>query len=120
METMTKRLLSHNWHPTTEQLLEQGYALVENVLSKNECASLIADYNADNTYRKTIVMERYRFGKGEYKYFQYPLPAIITSIRETVYPFIAPVANKWMEVLNIDKKFPGTHAELKQHCHDHG
>lgn len=120
MKNITTRLLSHNWQHTTEQLLEQGFAVVENVLGKTECDTLINDYNADNTYRKTIVMERYRFGKGEYKYFQYPLPDLITSIRETVYPFIAPVANKWMEVLNIDKKFPDTHAALKQFCHDNG
>lgn len=120
MNNIHQRLLSHNWAATTEQLLEQGYALVKGILSKAECEALINDYNADNTYRKTIVMERYRFGKGEYKYFQYPLPPMITDIRETVYPFIAPVANKWMEVLQIDKKFPATHAELKTYCHENG
>lgn len=120
MNDITTRLLSHNWQPNTEQLQEQGFTLLKGMLNKNECDALVDAYQADNTYRKTIVMERYRFGKGEYKYFQYPLPDLITGIRETVYPFIAPVANKWMEVLNIAQRYPDTHAALKQHCHANG
>lgn len=120
MENIITRLQNKDWPAVTESLHEKGYAVVKNVLTRQECETLIAAYNADNTYRKTIAMERYRFGLGEYKYFQYPLPDMVTAIRETVYPFIAPVANKWMEVLNIDKRFPPTHPELKALCHAHG
>ena len=120
MEDITARLRLYNWQETTERLHDEGYALVKNVLDKKECEALIAAYDADNTYRKTIVMERYRFGKGSYKYFQYPLPGIITAIRETVYTFIAPVANKWMEELNTGLQFPLSHDALKQRCHAHG
>lgn len=98
----------------------QGYAVVQNVLHKKECNDLIGSYHAANTYRKTITMERYRFGLGEYKYFQYPLPDLIRDIRQTVYPCIVPIANKWMEVLGIDTEFPDTHSALKQQCHQHG
>lgn len=97
-------------------LHEKGFAIVKNVLSKEQCETLIRDYNADNTYRKTISMERYRFGLGEYKYFQYPLPELITGIREKVYTYLAPVANKWMEVLKIDTRYPPTHEALKEQC----
>lgn len=120
MKNITKRLHEKDWVTITGNLHDKGYALVKDVLTKQECETLIASYDADNTYRKTITMERYRFGLGEYKYFQYPLPALITDIRETVYPYIAPVANKWMEVLNTGKQFPATHPELKVLCHAHG
>jgi hypothetical protein len=65
-------------------------------------------------------MERYRFGSGEYKYYKYPLPPIITDLRENVYPQISPVANKWMAELGIDKQFPATHQEMKELCHAAG
>jgi len=120
MKDIKKRLLQHDWQQAATDLNEHGYTLLRGMLTKEECDSLISDYQADDTYRKTIVMERYRFGKGEYKYFRYPLPGLITAIRETVYPFIAPVANKWMEVLNITQRYPDTHAALKEYCHANG
>jgi len=119
MTTITNRLTKKDWNKVTDDMHGQGYAIVPAVLSKKECDDLIASYNADDTYRKTIKMERYRFGLGEYKYFQYPLPGLINDIRETVYPYIAPIANKWMEVLNIDTRFPATHEALKKLCHAH-
>jgi hypothetical protein len=120
MTTIIERLQAKNWDKVTEDLHRQGFAVVGNVLNKKECGDLIGSYNADGTYRKTITMERYRFGLGEYKYFQYPLPDLITAIRQTVYPFLAPIANTWMEVLHIDTTFPPTHEGLKQQCHRHG
>jgi hypothetical protein len=120
MPTIIERLKEKNWTQVAEDMHKQGYAIVPDVLNKKECEDLIGSYNADHTYRKTITMERYRFGLGEYKYFQYPLPAIVNDIRQTVYPYIAPIANQWMEVLNIDTKFPATHEALKQQCHAHG
>ncbi|MEZ2444435.1 2OG-Fe(II) oxygenase [Chitinophaga sp. RCC_12] len=120
MKDIKQRLLAHDWQQAATQLNDRGYTLLKGVLGKAECDALINDYQADDTYRKTIVMERYRFGKGEYKYFQYPLPELVTTIRETVYPFIAPVANKWMEVLHIAQRYPDTHAALKAYCHANG
>jgi hypothetical protein len=120
MNKITEYLQTKNWHEIAEQLNERGFAIVENVLSPNQCENLIAGYNNENTYRKTVVMERYRFGIGEYKYFQYPLPQLVTDIRQTVYPHLARIANKWMEVLNINKTFPLVHEELKAQCYDAG
>ena len=99
-----------------QDLHEKGFAIVKNVLSKAACETLIRGYNADDTYRKTITMERYRFGLGEYKYFQYPLPPLITELREKVYAELAPIANQWMEVLKIDTRYPDTHAALREMC----
>ncbi len=120
MENIASRLAGKDWHSITKELHDKGFVIVRDVLNKQECDALIEAYNADNTYRKTIRMERYRFGLGEYKYFQYPLPALITHLRESVYAKIAPVANRWMQELNIDQQFPATHHEMKKLCWDHG
>jgi len=108
-----------DWNAISNQLNEYGYALVEKVITGDECDQLAKGYDQTNLYRKTINMERYRFGQGEYKYFNYPLPLIIEEIRNHVYPHLAPVANNWMRVLNINKQFPEIHKELLDECHAH-
>jgi len=108
-----------DWNAISNQLNEYGYALVKKVITGDECDQLAKAYDQTNLYRKTINMERYRFGQGEYKYFNYPLPLIIEEIRNHVYPHLAPVANNWMRVLNINKQFPEIHKELLDECHAH-
>ncbi|RAJ80230.1 hypothetical protein CLV59_105338 [Chitinophaga dinghuensis] len=120
MENLVTRLADKDWQAITKELHDKGFVIVRDVLTKEECDELISAYNADNTYRKTIRMERYRFGQGEYKYFRYPLPEIITTLRQNVYTKIAPVANQWMQELNINHQFPATHNEMKQLCWDNG
>lgn len=114
---MNKTIEKLDWNTISTQLNEQGYALVRKVIATNECDQLAQGYDQKELYRKTINMERYRFGLGEYKYFNYPLPSIIEEIRNQVYPYLAPVANAWMKVLNIDKQFPETLEELLDECH---
>lgn len=111
------RMDQSGWDKITARLNEHGYALISNVLNGDECDSLVQQYNDSGLYRKTITMERYRFGLGEYKYFNYPLPAIIQQLRENIYPYLAPVANGWMKALNIHKSFPGSLAKLLEQCH---
>jgi uncharacterized protein len=118
MRTIIERLKTKDWNKVAAEMHRQGYSVVAQVLTKQECADLIKGYEADGTYRKTINMERYRFGMGEYKYFQYPLPPIVSDIRRTVYSYIAPIANKWMEELNIETKYPATHEVFKKICHE--
>jgi len=120
MKSINERITGINWSEIRTELHDKGFVVIKNVLTKTECEGLIEDYNADDTYRKTVNMERYRFGLGEYKYFSYPLPPIITELRENIYPQIAPVANSWMEELKLDTRFPLAHHELKQICHDRG
>jgi uncharacterized protein len=118
MKNIEAKLSAVNWQVVTEDMNEKGYSILPGVLSARQCEELINDYDNANAYRKTVVMERYRFGLGEYKYFNYPLPGLIQTIRETVYPKLAPIANSWMKVLNIDKQFPVTFSELQALCHN--
>jgi hypothetical protein len=108
------------WEAATVSLHEHGYALLPGVLDVRDCDTLIDAYDSPGLYRKTITMERYRFGKGEYKYFSYPLPPLIQSIRETVYPKLAPIANAWMKTLNDGRTFPAGLQSLLAQCREHG
>jgi hypothetical protein len=109
-----------NWNNITGEMNDRGYATIPNVLTSAECDELIARYNNEALYRKTISMERYRFGLGEYKYYQYPLPPVIQQLRESVYPKLAHIANNWMRVLNIEKHFPASLEQLLELCDAHG
>lgn len=115
---MKAALESQNWENITESMHENGFAILSNVLSDEDCEALKADYQNPNLYRKTVVMERYRFGLGEYKYFNYPLPDLIQNIRSSVYPKVAPIANAWMKALNINTVYPEKHEELLKQCHE--
>lgn len=117
MKTIKEKLATVSWERSAAELNDKGFTLVEKILSDTHCNELIEAYNQPQLYRKTITMERYRFGLGEYKYFKYPLPDLIQTIRETVYPNLALVANEWMRVLNMDKKFPSSFTELQSLCH---
>jgi len=116
MRSLEDKIASLNWEDITQKMHEKGYAIIPKLISKEQCAELVQDYNNPNAYRKTIVMERYRFGLGEYKYFDYPLPTIIQSIREYMYPKLVAIANSWMKVLNMTIKFPTTHREFLNQC----
>ncbi|MBS1530001.1 MAG: 2OG-Fe(II) oxygenase [Bacteroidetes bacterium] len=116
---MQQRINRFDWQDITGRMNDNGYAVLENVLAPAECDSLKAQYDDNTLYRKTIVMERYRFGLGEYKYFSYPLPQAVEQLRQAVYPHLAPIANKWMEVLGIETRFPATHTELLDLCNAH-
>jgi uncharacterized protein len=107
-----------DWKQIHSSLNNEGYAIAKNILPEEICQQLIAGYTS-NQYRSVINMERYRFGKGEYKYFSYPLPEIITSIREKFYPPLSHIANEWMQKLSIAETFPATHKEMIRNCHAH-
>jgi hypothetical protein len=118
MKHIVDKITSINWQEITEEMHEKGFAIIPKFLATEQCVELIRNYDNVNAYRKTVVMERYRFGLGEYKYFNYPLPNGIQSIRESVYPKLAPIANAWMKVLNIPMIFPDTHQELLKQCNE--
>jgi len=96
-----------------------GFARIKNFLSDDQCAGLIRNYTDDKLYRNTIDMKRYRFGEGQYKYFNYPLPDIIQKIRTELYEPLAVIANDWNEKLAIDIRYPKTHGEFVEICHNH-
>lgn len=97
---------------------DKGYVLVPGFLQSQYCKELISEYNNSDLYRKTITMERHRFGLGEYKYFRYPLPELIQTIRREIYPKLVPIANTWMKVLNLERQFPDNFDELQRLCHE--
>ncbi|GGM91560.1 hypothetical protein GCM10010967_25790 [Dyadobacter beijingensis] len=109
-----------DWASVRENLHQRGYAQLHQLLNAEECDQLIAEYDNPVHYRKTIVMERYRFGLGEYKYFSYPLPPIIQRLRESIYPKLAPVANQWMHVLSQGQPYPAHFAEFQALCRTYG
>lgn len=117
MNDIQLKISSTNWETVSMQMHEKGFAIVPNILSASECENLIKNYDDAGLYRKTVTMERYRFGLGEYKYFNYPLPPLVAAIREAVYPKLAPVANTWMTMLHIEKQFPLDYKEFLSLCH---
>jgi uncharacterized protein len=109
-----------DWQAITDAMHQNGYAIIPNLINNEECEALKNKYDDPKSYRKTVVMERYRFGLGEYKYFNYPLPNLIQNIREHIYPHLAPIANAWMQVLNIATRFPEKLEGLLKLCHENG
>lgn len=116
MQNIQSKIASQNWESITESMHESGFAVLSALLTHEQCEQLKSEYHTEDLYRKTVVMERHRFGLGEYKYFNYPLPDLITDIRTTIYPKLVPIANSWMKALHIPAVFPGTHAELLKQC----
>lgn len=116
MKSITARIAAADWPRVEKDMHHQGYSILPSVLNKKECHDLIAGYADNSHYRKTINMERYRFGSGEYKYFNYPLPGLIQEIRESVYPRLAVVANEWMKALRIETVFPSSLEALQELC----
>lgn len=118
--TLQQKIAQLNSSDIAPEMNDKGYAIIPDLLTGDECDALKEQFNNAGLYRKTIQMERYRFGMGEYKYYSYPLPALIQQLREGFYPVIAPIANNWMRVLNIDKQFPGSLNQLTELCYQHG
>lgn len=108
-----------NWSELYASLNERGYARIPAVLSADECEYLKSFYSDGNLFRSVINMQRYRFGKGEYKYFNYPLPLTIQSLREKFYRPLATIANHWMKQLEVDQEYPENHEALISICADH-
>jgi uncharacterized protein len=121
VQSIAERIDALNWQAASTSLSERGYAVTAPVLSPEECASLTAMYGDASRFRSQIVMERYRFGVGDYKYFVNPLPEIITSLKTAAYPHLAEVANQWAKNLG-DKslRFPAEHFAFLKICHKAG
>jgi hypothetical protein len=113
-----KDIHTMNWGNITENLNAKGFAVIENVLSEAECNHLSGFYQDNYLYRSTIHMQRYRFGKGEYKYFNYPLPPTVQSLREIFYSPLATVANEWMQKLETTIQYPVLHGDFLKECHN--
>ena len=103
-----------------DELNEQGFAVLEKLLSREECRSFASFYPDDKHFRSRVVMDRHGFGKGEYKYFGYPLPSIIGDLRTALHSRLVPIANAWNERMRLDLRYPVEHAEFLKLCHAAG
>src|SRR5690349_757233 len=117
---ISARVRNINWDHVSQELDGQGSAVLEHLLSAGECRELAALYSNDELFRSRVVMSRHGFGRGEYKYFKYPLPELIGELRTAVYPQLVPVANRWNEAVGVVVRFPEKHADFIQRCHKAG
>ena len=115
-----QRIDTLDWQRIQSDLDSNGYALAGRVLEESECDGLAAMYPDRERFRSRIVMERLRYGVGEYKYFARPLPEIIESIRTALYKHLVPIANRWAELLDETSTYPTTLARYLEICHEHG
>lgn len=109
-----------DWERVAQDLDARGNAMLEGLLSPDECQDLAALYPLDAMFRSRVVMARHGFGRGEYKYFSYPLPDLIARLRTALYPHLAPIANRWNEAMGIDVRYPGEHSDFITRCHQAG
>jgi hypothetical protein len=106
-----------DWSRVSADLDAQGSATIERLLAADECDALAGLYAAHGIFRSHVVMARHGFGRGEYKYFSYPLPDLVAGLRSRLYPHLAPIANRWHQSMGIEVGFPGEHSEFIERCH---
>jgi hypothetical protein len=116
----TARLQTIDWPGIEASLDTEGWATIEKLLPPSECKEIADRYANDAGFRSKVVMGRHGFGKGEYKYFAYPLPAVIAELRTALYPHLSPIANRWNETMGIGVRYPNSHAAFLTRCHEAG
>ena len=114
------RVEAIQWEQVYRDLDAEGFAIITGVLSTDECEEIRELYEKKNVFRSNVVMERHGFGRGEYRYFSYPLPRLIATLRTSVYPHLVPIANRWNESMGINVRFPSEHADFINRCHRAG
>jgi hypothetical protein len=118
--TPIERVAAFDWNQAQEELGSQGAAVLEKLMTPEECAEIAALYPEEQHFRSHVVMSRHGFGKGEYRYFSYPLPDLIEGIRTALYPRLAPIANAWNERMTIATRYPPSHIAFLDLCHQAG
>jgi hypothetical protein len=113
-------IAAYDWREVAGELDNFGCAVLPSLLSPEECRAIAALYLDESHFRSHIQMARHGFGKGEYRYFKYPLPDLLQGLRAELYPHFARVANEWNERMGIDERYPPTHASFLKRCHDAG
>jgi len=119
-EAPVTRVAALDWERVTRGLDGRGNAVLERLLTAEQCESLAALYSEDRRFRSRIVMQRHGFGSGEYKYFAYPLPELVAGLRTELYARLAPIADRWNAVLGTGQDYPGNHDEFLTRCHAAG
>ena len=115
-----RALAALDWNTLQRQLDQDGCAVVRSMLSAQECDDVSALYSQHEPFRSQVMMARHGFGRGEYKYFSYPLPDLIARIRSGLYPRLVPIANRWHEQMDLPIRFPEEHVAFLERCHAAG
>ena len=110
----------YDWVAIARHLDVYGWALLEGLLPAGACDAIAGSYDNDGLFRSHVIMARHGFGRGEYKYFAYPLPDTIEALRTSLYPQLAPIANRWNEAMGVAVRYPSELADFVRRCHDAG
>jgi hypothetical protein len=116
----TGRLAAVDWAAVASDLDLQGFAVLPGLLQPEDCDRIAGLYDQPGGFRSQVIMARHGFGRGEYRYFSYPLPPMVQGLRERLWPYLAPIANRWQEAMGMAVRFPETHAGFLDRCHEAG
>lgn len=114
------RVTAFDWERIGRDIDARGCAMLSNLVSGEECDALAGLYAAEDVFRSRVIMARHGFGRGEYRYFKYPLPDSVAGLRTAFYPHLAPIANRWNEAMGVVVKYPRTHKSYIARCHEAG
>jgi hypothetical protein len=114
------RVGSIDWERVGQDLDARGNAVIERLITALECNALSALYPIDAVFRTRVVMQQHGFGRGEYRYFAYPLPDLVAQLRCALYPRLVPIANRWNTSMSIEAHYPEQHADFVERCHRAG
>jgi hypothetical protein len=115
--SITERVNAVDWADLETQLDAGGCAQIPGLLSRDKARQVASLYASDDPFRSRVVMARHGFGRGEYKYFAHPLPDLVAGLRAAFYPRLRATANRWHEAMNIERRFPESHAEFLERCY---
>lgn len=107
------RIAAADWRAVEDNLGCDGFAVLPSLLTPAQCDEVSGSFFEEKRFRSRIVMERYAFGRGEYKYFSYPLPDMVGRLRQSLYPRLAPIANRWHALMRIEARFPKEHEAFR-------
>ena len=117
---IARRVECMDWNRVSADLDAYGCAVIENLVTRQECEALAGLYAMEEIFRSRVIMARHGFGQGEYKYFRYPLPDIVSGLRTSIYSRLVPVANRWNAAMGMDTRYPSSHADFIVRCHAAG
>lgn len=119
-KSIESRVAAIDWTDAGTHLDANGWAMLEGMLSAQECQAIADLYEDAGRFRSRVVMARHGFGRGEYQYFSYPLPDIVADLRTSIYPRLVPIADRWNEAMGIDVRYPAEHSKFLARCHRAG
>jgi uncharacterized protein len=120
LKAVAGQVNSYDWTAVESELGAHGCAVLPRLLDVSQCKEIAALYPHEAHFRSQVVMARHGFGRGEYKYFKYPLPMLIDELRTALYAHVAPIANVWNQRMNVAPRYPNRHADYLKLCHEAG